>query len=79
MKRIERDVIERKHLNLPVQDSSSRLRYIMQQHAGVSCKILWNSKEIDKTIIIEKATAFKSASETKLCRKKLKHREIKEE
>lgn len=55
----------------------------MQQHAGMSCKIickvLWNSKETDKTIIIEKATAFKSASETEQGRKKLKYREVKEE
>lgn len=54
----------------------------MQQHAGMSCKIickvLWNSKETDK-IIIEKATAFKSASETEKGREKLKYREVKEE
>lgn len=50
----------------------------MQQHAGMSCKsiskIPCNSKETDKTIIIEKATAFKSASETEIGSKKLKQR-----
>lgn len=55
----------------------------MQQHAGMSwkiiCRVLWHSKKTDKTIIIEKATPFKSASETDLCRKNLEHREIKEE
>lgn len=57
LKKVEKYVIERKHLKL--QDSSSHLRsYFMQQPAGTSCKtickVLWNSKETEKQLLLKK-------------------------